>query len=44
MTVDITPQNVYQDGDIYTNLSEKELKDLYDDLEADYWVSVMKEG
>lgn len=29
--------------DIYANLSDKELKDLYEDLEADYWVSRMKE-
>lgn len=43
MTEDITPQNIYQDEDIYANLSDKELKDLYEDLEADYWVSRMKE-
>ena len=39
----IIPQNIYQDEDIYVNLSDKELKDLYEDLEADYWVSIMKE-
>ena len=43
MTEDITPQNIYQNEDIYANLSDKELKDLYEDLEADYWVSRMKE-
>ena len=36
MTEDITPQNIYQDEDIYANLSDKELKDLYEDLEADF--------
>ena len=36
MTEDITPQNIYQDEDIYANLSDKELKDLYEDLEAGF--------
>ena len=36
MTEDITPQNIYQDEDIYVNLSDKELKDLYEDLEAGF--------
>lgn len=40
MIEDITPQNIYQDEDIYANLSDKELKEL---LEADYWISRIKE-
>lgn len=43
MTKDIILQNTYQNEDIYANLSEEELKDLYDDLEADYWISIIKE-
>ena len=39
----MTSQNIYQDVYTYANLSDKELKDLYKDLEADYWVSRMKE-
>lgn len=28
--------------DPYKNLSEKEMKELYEDMEADYWVSYEK--
>lgn len=43
MKQDITPKNLYEDNSIYENLSDKELKDIYDDLETSYWVDRMKE-
>ena len=43
MKQNITSKNLYEDNSIYENLSDKELKDIYDDLKTSYWVDRMKE-
>jgi len=38
-----TSENIYKDKDIYSNLSDNELKEIYEDLESDYWINLEKE-
>ena len=40
--MDISGNNITQDDDYYNNLSNEELKEIWEDMQADYWIDVNK--